>query len=271
MNKHVSRGILISDLDGTLLPLTNCIQNWEDLKTLRQALAEYDVDLVFCTGRHFESVKAAIAEFLLPAPSQIIADVGTSIYVQQVGGQFGLSRPYSEHLDHIVSGHTVADLKSLLAPIQQLRIQEQEKQGRFKLSYYAPAEDLTAIVAEINARLGNSAAPFSVISSVDPFNGDGLVDLLPNGVSKAYAVEWLIHRSDLKVVFAGDSGNDLAVFLSGVRSIVVGNADRDLCENVAAAHRRRGWKDRVYMARNTATSGVVEGCRHFGLFGGREN
>jgi HAD superfamily hydrolase (TIGR01484 family) len=64
---------------------------------------------------------------------------------------------------------------------------------------------------------------------VDPFEGQGLLDFLPRDVSKAYALKWWsdyhgVSHSD--VVFAGDSGNDLAALTAGFCAILVANADR---------------------------------------------
>ena len=67
------------------------------------------------------------------------------------------------------------------------------------------------------------------------------------------------------LVFAGDSGNDLAALIAGYRTIVVANADRRLAQQVQDAHRAAGWKDRLHLARGRATSGVLEGCRRFEL------
>ena len=67
------------------------------------------------------------------------------------------------------------------------------------------------------------------------------------------------------IVFAGDSGNDYAALTAGFRAILVGNAHQELAERVAEHHRRGGHSDRLYLAREHATAGVLEGCRRFGL------
>ena len=112
--------------------------------------------------------------------------------------------------------------------------------------------------------------PYSVVQSVDPFTGSGLIDLLPKGVSKAYALAWWSQHVGLNstaIVCAGDTGNDLAALTAGYRAIVVGNAERSLAKQVQEVHQRAGWSDRLYLARKPATSGVLEGCRWFGLTG----
>ncbi len=58
--------VLATDLDGTLIPLANDEQNQRDLRQLKAELSDRDLSLVFVTGRHFESVQQAIAEYHLP-------------------------------------------------------------------------------------------------------------------------------------------------------------------------------------------------------------
>lgn len=260
--------LLITDLDGTLIPLTGDAQNANDLDILSTQLQRNNVNVAFCTGRHLASVLNAIESFLLPLPQWIIADVGTSVYEQQPSGEYTTNREFLQHLDSIVASMPLTELQFALSAFPRLRIQENEKQGRFKLSYYTSASELKQVVDQVETLLKETSAPYNVISSVDPFNGDGLIDLLPAGVSKAHAVAWLVERSKLpadKVAFAGDSGNDLAVFESGLQSIVVGNADRSLADHVTAIHRQHAWQGKVYLAKRTATSGVLEGCRYYGL------
>lgn len=261
--------VLATDLDGTLIPLDGCQRNVSDLRLLADELRTHEVTLVFVTGRQFESVQAAIREHCLPTPDWIICDVGTTIYQSRGHGDFARSQVYGDHLAAVTTALSVDDLRSQLAVIDRLRPQESEKQGPFKLSYYANANELDELHADINRLLIGCDAPYSVIQSVDPFNGEGLIDFLPRGVSKAYALQWWSRHEGIsqnEIVFAGDSGNDLAAFTAGYRTIVVGNAERSLRKRVRDAHREAGWRDRLLLADDPATSGVLAGCRKFHLF-----
>jgi len=260
--------ILATDLDGTLIPLPNDPANSADLSRLASQLQTHDVKLIYITGRHFASAAAVIEEHQLPQPDWLICDVGTSMFHRQPTADLQAVDAYRQHLGEIIADMPIADLKQHLSVIAGLRLQESEKQGPFKLSYYVDAARLEELVECVKQELLQSAAPYSIIHSVDPFNGDGLIDLLPSGVSKAHALAWWVERNDLHrdaLVFAGDSGNDLAVLTAGYRAIVVGNADRAVAQQAYAAHRRAGWGNRLYLAINQATSGVWEGCRWFGL------
>ncbi len=260
--------VLATDLDGTLIPLDGDPQNESDLRTLATQLEHNGVTLIFITGRHFEYAAQAIAEFQLPQPDWLICDVGTSIFQRRASGEFRPVEAYQQHQDRIIASLPILALRQQLEPIEGLRLQEPEKQGRFKLSFYADAAQLQDLAGRIQEELDQTSAPYSIIHSVDPFNGDGLIDLLPATVSKAHALAWWVQEAQLSpdaIVFAGDSGNDLAALTAGYRAIVVGNADRAIAQRALDAHRESGWKDRLYLARSKATSGVLEGCRWFGL------
>jgi HAD superfamily hydrolase (TIGR01484 family) len=260
------RCVLATDLDGTLIPLEGNQQNRDDLQILGTQVVRRNVTLVFVTGRHLDSVLGAIDEFRLPQPGWVICDVGTSLFKRVVSGTFEPVEAYQQHQDEIITSMPIFALRDLLRPIEGLRLQEEEKQGRFKLSFYARAADLGELVARIQQVLDRADAPYSFIHSIDPFNGDGLIDLLPANVSKAHALSWWVQHTGRRledIVFAGDSGNDLAALTAGYRTILVGNADRELTEEVQTAHRRARWDNRLCLTRGKATSGVLEGCRKF--------
>jgi len=261
--------VLATDLDGTLIPLSQDPQNQLDLATLKQALRDHAVTLVFVTGRHFASVAGALEEFQLPRPAWIICDVGTSIFQLTSSNEYQLAEAYQAHLRQIIDRMPISALRQYFVNFEALRIQEDEKQGEFKLSFYADAGDLSNTVARAQAELDRIDAPYSMIHSVDPFNGDGLIDFLPSNTSKAHALRWWCENHQLSLqslVFAGDSGNDLAALTAGHRAIVVGNADQSVIERARKQHEEAGWTDRLYLAKAAATSGVLEGCRHFRLF-----
>ena len=213
-------------------------------------------------------MEQAITEFQLPQPEWVICDVGTSIFQRQASGKFKPIESYRDYQDQIIASMPIASLRERLESVEGLRLQEQENLGRFKLSFYADATQLDDLVMRMQEELDRTKAPYSIIHSVDPFNGNGLIDLLPATVSKAHALAWWIQDARLRpdaIVFAGDSGNDLAALTAGYRAIVVANADRGVAQRAYHAHREAGWKNRLYFARGKATSGLLEGCRWFEL------
>lgn len=279
-------GVLATDLDGTLIPLDGNAENRQDLEVLRQRLVAESVTLTFVSGRHLALVQQAMQTHDLPVPNWIICDVGTTIYRRtdadsDAAGAAPESRvpaesedaweelpAYRDHLKSLCAQLPIDTLRTELQRFEALELQEEEKQGRFKLSYYVDREDLHNVASQIQDWISDADAPYSLICSVDPFTGSGLIDLLPKRASKAYAMEWWCSNCGYEkeqIVFAGDSGNDLAALTAGYRAIVVGNADRELAREVQQEHERQGWSHRLYLATESATSAVLAGCRWFHL------
>ena len=263
--------VLATDLDGTLIPLEGHPQNVADLQTLTKLLKDTDITLVFVTGRHLDAIKNLIAQHALPRPDWVIGDVGTSLYRSSDNGNFEAFDDYQKHQAEITSALPIGELRGALEGIKGLVPQEDEKQGQFKLSYYTAPEDLEPLADRLKEFIEVNSAPYSLIQSIDPFTKGGLIDFLPKSISKAYALDWwhdLENRDKEETLFAGDAGNDLAALVGGYRSIIVGNADDKLVDAVQSAHNRAGWHGRLHKAEGLATSGVLEGCRQFGLFDG---
>lgn len=265
-NQQCVLSCLATDLDGTLIPIAESPEHHRDLRLLEDLLSDRMMSLVFVTGRHIASVRSAIAEHQLPIPRWILCDVGTSAFERRDDGQFYLVQQYADQLHAIVDGVAQTELLKTVASVPHLRLQEPEKQAQFKTSFYAPAERLNEVIAIVEDRLSQSKMPCQIVSSLDPINGIGLIDLLPLGVSKAFALEWWCREQNLSpqtVIFAGDSGNDLEAFNAGYRTIIVGNAPAPVFESVQKTHQAAGWTDRLFHASQHATSGVLEGVRHF--------
>jgi hydroxymethylpyrimidine pyrophosphatase-like HAD family hydrolase len=106
----------------------------------------------------------------------------------------------------------------------------------------------------------------NVIDSVDEAKNVSLIDVLPATAAKDSALQYLREKagvSESRVVYAGDSGNDLAAFISGCKAIVVGNTTDSVKEQVRL---RAPHPDRVFFAPGPCVEGVLQGCRHFGVF-----
>lgn len=260
--------VLATDMDGTFIPLSGNQDNAADLPLLCEQLDQRQLELVYVTGRHYQLVLDAIQTCHLPAPQWLICDVGTSIYRQSRSdsADHELVAAYQDHLAEIVGPFDVQRLANELSDFAALTLQEAAKQGRFKLSFYCPATAIERLTIRLQQRLTQLVAPYRIIASVDPFTGDGLIDFLPTDVSKHHALRWWVDhtgREKSSIVFAGDSGNDVAALTAGYRSIVVANADQAIVDQVSTAHRAAGWQDRLFIAGRPATSGVLQGLLHF--------
>lgn len=311
---------LATDLDGTLIPLEEDPQGAQHqaLREIAHRAARGDVELVFVTGRHRESVWQVAAERQLPRPSWLICDVGTTLLSaakESVAPNSGSTRSgstssgsrssgalssgsrslgstssgaddstaleftsaaddyrpvlaYEQHLGQQCQQVLAAEVAERLPTRAGLTQQEPEKQGRYKLSFYCAAQQLEAHSAWLTDWIDRQSLAYQLVSSVDPFNQDGLIDLLPRGCDKAAALQWWLQytgRSVNSLVYAGDSGNDLAALTGHFRAIVVGNAAPALVAQVQAVHASRGTLEQLYVAQAAATAGVLEGCRWFQL------
>jgi len=278
-NRSLSRDRVNAAMDNDSNPLPtvdtadlrNSISQREALAILRQLSEKEILEIIFVTGRHQESVISVISAEGLPSPQWIICDVGTTILRRSQDQRYHPVDDYVNHLDRIVSSFSTLRLRQHIHPTADLELQEECKQGQFKLSFYCNAAKLEHHEVALKKSLARIQAPYQIISSIDPFNGDGLIDLLPDGTDKMSALVWWAtfqqHPVE-KIVFAGDSGNDYAALTAGFRCILVGNADRKLAARVFEHHRIKGTLDRFYLATGYATAGVLEGCHRFGLIDG---
>ncbi|MEM9368467.1 MAG: HAD-IIB family hydrolase [Planctomycetota bacterium] len=278
---------MATDLDGTLLPLVEDPAAMQAMRVLGDWFAVSKCPLVFVTGRHMASVVEAMDTFQTPLPETVLCDVGASCYqrvaIEQDGAgddrfevagvAYVRQHSYDRALAKLTAGCDLNDVRSRIADLPGFRLQEAEKQGDNKLSYYVDASELEASRERLEDYLSERELPLGVIASIDPFHGSGLVDVLPAGVSKAWALEWMCREFDLRpceVLFCGDSSNDLHALTAGFCSGLVGNADRSLAARVQESHRKAGWLDRLFLSKSPSTLGVLDIMRWFGLLTGLE-
>lgn len=261
--------VLAADLDGTLVPLDDNPDNLSDTQLLKQLLTEHEIPLVFVTGRHFAGALSAIEDDQVARPAYIISALGTMMHEQTETGEYRVVEDYMQHLDQVIANRKVQTLHDSLATVDGLRLQGEHCQGPFKLSYYADYERLEELGSEVTAILGGDDSPFTVTLSFDPNSRTAYLDVLPRGMSKAYALQWwsdYVGCPPERIVFAGDSGNDRDVFAAGYRTIIVSNAKPELARSTWEVHRAAGWSNRLRLTRAAGPSGVLEGCRWFELF-----
>lgn len=258
-SEHSPIKMLASDMDGTFIPLADQPTNRTDLIKIEEII-KGKICLAYVTGRHLSSVQAAIKEYQLPIPSFIICNVGTELY-REVDGDFVFVENYHHELESIISMYPKSHVISLLDKFDALQLQEEAKQGDFKTSYYCDQSLLSEVGEKTKEALRKENAPYEIISSVDPFNQDGLVDVLPTGVNKSFALHWLVKEEGLhpdEVIFCGDSGNDLAALAGGFRGVLVQNSPEQLVLEAKALLGAK-FDTHFYKAKKQATSGVLEG------------
>lgn len=263
-----ARILLCSDLDRTLLP--NGLQPESKLaRALLQRLAKHpEVTLAYVSGRHLGLIEQALKAYALPTPTYAVGDVGTSIY-RSIKGEWRLWGQWAEHIATDWGDYTASDLAHLFTDIDTIAMQEPEKQNNFKLSYYASASlDHAALIADMQDRLEARSVRASLVWSVDETSATGLLDVLPMSATKLGAVRFLMAElgfSDEQVVFAGDSGNDLPVLISGLPAVLVANATAEVrSEALRHAPGNLYCAEGGFLGMNgNYAAGVLEGLAHF--------
>jgi len=125
-----------------------------------------------------------------------------------------------------------------------------EMQTKHKASFSVPK----SLWPKLRESIRHDAPGSRVITS-----GVSDFDVIPAAAGKGAAaleVVRLLGMSRDRMIVAGDSGNDLAMFHVADRAIAVGNAR---CELIAGAD-----PSRTYFARAPRASGILEGLLHWG-------
>jgi HAD superfamily hydrolase (TIGR01484 family) len=265
--------LLCCDLDRTLLP-NGDQDEWPGARpTLRRVAGRSEIQLVYVSGRDMRLMQDAIADYDLPSPNQAVGDVGTTMY-RINGGDWVPQESWHAEIGQDWHGLSGGDLAGYLKEFKGLTPQEPEKQNRFKLSYYTePTVDDRQLTDQIQQHLSSKGLRSRVIWSVDEQRDVGLLDVLPERASKLHAIRYLMDRdgySKRRVVFCGDSGNDLNVLTSDLQAVLVKNASEKVRREAREIVVAKGRPETLYLAEGNFlgmngnyAAGVLEGLAHF--------
>lgn len=265
---------LFTDLDRTLLPNGAAPESPRARPLLAQLAARETLALIYVSGRDLSLLRQAIDQYHIPRPTWAVGDVGSSIYSVE-RGHWQLYEDWHRQIAPDFQDQPAPELHALFTDLSLLRLQEADRQKRFKLSYYAPLlPDWQTLVSEMRTRLDSAGLRAEVIWSVDEAAATGLIDVLPASATKLHAVEYLMQVMELpfeRCVFAGDSGNDLPVVCSGrIQSILVRNAHTEVSAEARQVLAGSGQEHMLYQARGLSpalngnySAGIVEGFLHF--------
>jgi len=271
--------LICTDLDRTLIP--NGIQAESSLsRRLFSFLSKNDfIRLAYVTGRDIKLVNKAINSYQLPIPDYIISDVGASLYQsidnqnpKQLQWQYMIEWENSYKQDW--GGHKSSDLSVFFSDISELRKQEITKQKDYKLSYYLPLYvKHQLIIDKMKQRLSEENIKAEFIWSIDAPNSIGLLDVMPEHATKKNAIEYLmkfVGFSYDNTIFSGDSGNDLDVLYSQIKSTLVANAHPDIKQEIEQFLLNDTHNSNIYIAQGNFlnmngnySAGILEGICHY--------
>jgi sucrose-6F-phosphate phosphohydrolase len=265
--------LLCSDLDRTLLPNGPQPESPQVRMLLRRVAERPDLKLAYVSGRHRGLLREAIDTYQLPEPDYAITDVGTRIY-ETGDGRWRAWDAWEDAIGPDWKGKRHDELAALFGDLAPLTMQEAQKQNTFKLSYYVALDtDRAALLEDMSHRLAHAGIRANLIWSIDELAHVGLLDILPASANKLHAIRFLIDALRIpssRTLFAGDSGNDLAVLISGMQSVLVANAAQEVRDAAVQGARSSGHRDQLYLAKGSFmgmngnyAAGVLEGLAHF--------
>ncbi len=267
------RLLLCTDLDRTLLPNGAQPESVRARELFHSLVSRDEVTLGYVTGRHKALVEQAINDFQIPQPDFVIADVGSTIYKVEAQEWHRWQR-WEAVIENDWAGKSHEDIHQAIKGVDHLRLQEQSKQNKHKLSYYVPMHvDHVSLLSEIKKHLDHLGVHVNLIWSIDEPANTGLLDVLPASAGKRQAIEFLMR--DLKfslneAVFAGDSGNDISVMASPIHSVLVANASSEVKSLARLQANENGIENSLYIAKGdylgmngNCAAGILEGVVHY--------
>ncbi|HTN07183.1 HAD-IIB family hydrolase [Agriterribacter sp.] len=232
--------LLATDLDGTFLG-GDPVQRAALYRIIN---SHKGLQLIFVSGRGLATILPLFEEPLMPKPGFIICDVGATIVN---GNSLEPVEPIQSLIEERWPGKK--KVAALLAGVKGLTPQDVPQQRRCSYFYndHTDVDDLKYKVEQLNCDLVLSAGKFA--------------DVLPKGINKGYSLQLLAkqyHFTIENILVAGDTFNDLSLFATGYKGVVVGNAEPGLREATADL-------PAIYHAKEDGAGGILEAMQHFSL------
>ncbi|MFP4467216.1 MAG: HAD-IIB family hydrolase [Candidatus Goldiibacteriota bacterium] len=234
---------LISDLDGTLIGDKKGLEVFREFAEARSG----SLSIIYATGRNAAEFEAALETENLPQYDGCILNTGADIFIRQ-GGDYIRAREWRDKIG------LNWEKEKILAGLRDMSgIQMQGKDETYKISYFVDEEKAADIRRSVEEKFEEHGIKADVLLSHGVF-----MDILPAGCDKGSAGKYLMEktgRGNTRVIAAGDSENDTALFKCFKGGIVVSNARQGFIEEINA--------DDHYMAEAPYGCGVVEGIKYY--------
>lgn len=236
-----ARKFIISDLDGTLVDGKE-INGLTEFKEWIERNREHTV-FGIATGRNKEITRQALIDYDLPDPDIIICSAGSEVYYTH---KFIPDNGWESHIDFQWKKQ---ELETELMKFPGIRLQEEDAQWRFKLSYYVDKTFNQDDMANLHKFLDDRKLRAKILLTENRY-----LDLLPFRASKGGAVRYLSYKWKMpleNIITAGNSGNDLDMLKGKSRGIVVANHSPELAELKKSKS--------IYFSESPLAKGVLEG------------
>ncbi len=265
--------LICSDLDRTIIPNGYQEESAHCRPVLRRLAAHSAIHLAYVSGRGKKLILDAIEDYDLPMPDYAIGDVGTTLY-RIIDGNWQICDDWSREIGKDWRGLNWQEVADVFGDIEKIRLQEPEKQSRHKLSFYTdPDVDHQQLIKIVRFGLTQKRVSANVIWSMDEISANGLLDIIPARANKLHAIRFLLQQeqfSEDRVVFAGDSGNDLDVLTSGLQAILVKNAMDEVRKEAIEVLAGKQLINRLYLPEGNFlgmngnyAAGLLEGLAYF--------
>ena len=234
--------MVITDIDNTLLG-----GDKKDIASLMNLLEQHHEDLGFgvATGRYFESARDVLKTHGIKTPDIIISCVGSQI---SYGKSFYHDKGWETHISKKWNPGLMA---ARLKEIDYIRLQEDQFQRPYKLSYYMePGKDR---LARIHHVLTRNRFLYTLV-----YSSDKHLDILPYRASKGKAIRYLSYKWEIPLrnfLICGDSGNDKEMLKGDTCGVIVGNYSPELAPLKSAK--------KIYFSDNSFARGIIEGISHY--------
>jgi sucrose-6F-phosphate phosphohydrolase len=237
--------LFVSDVDDTLLGDDAALERLS--AELKKAAGR--ITVVYNSSRPCDSLRASLSAVpQLLTPDYLIGGMGTEIERGESGERVA-SMPLAGYEQYLQAGWDRERAAELVRGLDAVPHPE-KFQTPFKVSFDIPGAEAFGVVRQ---RLAESDLEAKAIFSAGKF-----LDLIAARAGKGEAIHYLREQTAVppeRVVVAGDSGNDIEMFMAPFRGIVVSNADGDL-KRLSGSH--------IYKATRPYAGGVLEGLRYWG-------
>lgn len=233
--------LIITDLDNTLTG------DDESLAEFSQLIRENEhVGFGIATGRRLDSAMKLIDKLGLPRPDLIDTDVGSQLHY---GEQLTPDRSWRKSIGYAWKPE---EIRSLLADVPGLELQEDNHQSEFKISYEVDTRKKVT-VSKIKKILREAGLRAKVVMSLGMY-----LDVIPVRAGSDLSMRHVLWKwgfAPEHVLVAGDSGNDVGMLLGRTLGVVVANHSPEL--NRLRKH------PRVYFAQGSHAAGILEGIKYY--------